>query len=1734
MKEKLRIIKASVYSIIILPVLSSCIINTYAQCTITISGTSNAATCENENYTYNATISSSGTTVPIYWSLDFGDGTPVVQDSLFGSGPWGISENHTYTSSGTYTVILTSNDPSDLGSSLIVDKSFASQTTETGDLAWDGTNLWQVSNLPIPAVIYEINPATGALISSFNAPDGGGTYSCYGLTYDGTYLWVGGSGTVPAPGSYIYKINTVGAIIGGPYLTHNQNAGCTTAGLGWEGANNLWEASEGGIGLDSAYVTNITSWNNTINGFLLPRPWQEGAAYDEIHDIFWVSSYDGADPRIFGLNPVSGVVEHSFASPGSSPHGLAFDGTCLWHSDRSADLIYRLCFPVDVPGCSDADTITVTVNPVPSVDLGTDQGACTGDIITLDAGFGDSYLWNDASTNQTLDVTSSGTYYVTVTTGGCTGSDTADVTFKTYPIVNLGTDTTLCGGDSIILDAGTGDSYLWNDASVNQTLNIASTGTYYVTVTNGFVETIFLETFPNLADPWDGTGQDNTWTVQTGEADDIKINDTGIAANPPHLYFEDCDDAWSSGWEYTSIDLSGYSSVDIEYYVKIIDNDNINEGIRSEYSPDGGISWYMMYEHVDTDIPWTLDHFDLPDIDATANFVLRFNAAGSSSGDQSYIDDVKITGTSVSSGCLGTDTINVTFSPGLTVDLGADTTVCTGVTITLDAGAGDSYIWNDASTNQTLDATATGTYYVTVTSGSCTGSDTINVTFSPGLTVDLGADTSACVGDTITLDAGAGDSYVWNDASTNQTLDVTATGTYYVTVTSGSCTGSDTINVTFSLGLTVDLGADTSACAGDTITLDAGAGDSYLWNDTSTNQALDVTATGTYYVTVTSGSCTGSDTINITISPVLSIIMNSDSTACAGDSNGTATVTVSGGTAPYTYAWSNGCSSSSCTGLTAGSYWVSITDASGCDDSASVTVFEPSALVITTTTSPSECGASNGQACVDTVTGGTPPYSYSWSNGDTTSCTDTILASGSYTITVTDFNGCNDTAVTSVSDLGAPAASITSQVNVSCFGACDGQATVTITGGSMPFSVIWSNGDNLSGIDTGSYSTTTGLCVGALMVGVIDSAGCTISDNTTITQPAQLSISVDSIQNVSCWSVSDGAVYTTTAGGTGPYSYSWTNTLQSTDDIVNVTANTYDVTATDDNGCTAINSATITEPTPLFVNVNITDASAPGACDGSFDLIVSGGTTPYSFYWDTGDTTEDISNLCAGIYSVDITDSNGCYVQGIFDIEEPGCSLAASITSQNNASCYGACDGQVTVTITNGIAPFNIVWSNGDSISGADTGSFTTTTGLCVGVVSVTITDSTGCIASYNTTISEPAQLSISISISTGINCKGDSTGMASATVSGGTSPYSYQWNDYNSQTDSSATGLPAGSYTVVIYDTNGCSGTDSITISEPPQLNITTGSQSATCGNNDGSAWVIVSGGTSPYTFLWNDPLSQTTDTAINLLPGAYTATVTDANGCQLYGSVIVGDTTLITNAGPDTSICFGNSVQLYASGGDSYNWNPDSSLNDSAISNPIGSPSTTTTYVVIISAGSCLPDTLYVTIMVNPLPIASAEDDATITQGESVQLSGSGGVDYSWSPSNGLSCTNCQNPIATPEESTTYYLAVTDAAGCTDTNSVNITVIAGEIFVPNIFSPDGDDLNDVLYVFGSGIKEMEFTIYDRWGEKVFESNAQEKGWDGTCKGKELNPAVFVYYLKITDIEGNTDTRSGNITLVR
>ncbi|MFH2141084.1 MAG: T9SS type A sorting domain-containing protein, partial [Bacteroidota bacterium] len=637
---------------------------------------------------------------------------------------------------------------------------------------------------------------------------------------------------------------------------------------------------------------------------------------------------------------------------------------------------------------------------------------------------------------------------------------------------------------------------------------------------------------------------------------------------------------------------------------------------------------------------------------------------------------------------------------------------------------------------------------------------------------------------------------------------------------------------------------------------------------------------GIYTVTVTDiNLCTAtSSAITITDPPALALSETHIDVTCNGDCDGFIDVTASGGTPLYTYNWNPpACVCEDPANICAGSYSVTVSDANGCTEVLSgIIITEPSAISIDSEASTDiNCNGDNDGTITITASGGTGILSYDIGAGAQPTGDFSNLTGGIYTVTVTDVNLC--TATSSAFTITDPAViSIDSEAStdITCNGDNDGTITITASGGT-----------GILSYDIGAGAQPTGdftdLIPGSYSVTVTDANACyVISSTFTITEPSAI-VLTETHSDVTTCGGNDGSIDLTVAGGTGGYTFEWTDSgtfYETTEDISSLVAGAYQVVVTDGNLCSEILIVSISEfGAPSIALDSQTDVLCFGNCTGDATISVSGGTSPYTYYWSNGDTGVMADSLCANIYSVTVTDDNSCIAVSSVTILEPT-ELTATHTTTNE-TCFGTCNGTATITAVGGTIPLNFDIGMGSQA----TGDFTA---LCAGFYSYTVTDVNGCEYIDSFTIL-PYILSDSIT-SSSLNCYGDCDAIATVTGYDGSGSYSYNWN--NGTTTATTANLCVGSYYVTLTDDiTGCFIVDTIIITEPSQLSLVLSSTDDNGGIGDGTATVMVSGGTPGYTFQWDDPATQTTPTATGLFNGLYTVIVTDTNGCVISDTITV-----------------------------------------------------------------------------------------------------------------------------------------------------------------------------------------------------------------------------------------------------
>jgi gliding motility-associated-like protein len=571
----------------------------------------------------------------------------------------------------------------------------------------------------------------------------------------------------------------------------------------------------------------------------------------------------------------------------------------------------------------------------------------------------------------------------------------------------------------------------------------------------------------------------------------------------------------------------------------------------------------------------------------------------------------------------------------------------------------------------------------------------------------------------LTVSGGTGPgtySYLWNNNSTTEDLNNISAGIYSITIAdANNCIANNSIFIDqpaqsmFAVTEITHVNCFGGNDGNINLTVTGGTPNyTYIWNNGQISEDISSLVAGHYEVTVKDvNSCTIIQSTQIIQPEQISPSIVISNVKCKGGNDGSIDLSVSGGVLPYSYLWNYGQNTEDINTLVAGNYLVTITDAHNCFSINGGTVSEPnSPLFLQISGNNVLCnGDSNGSSIV-LANGGTPNYTYEWSNGITLNSINNLSA-GPYSVTVTDANLCSSNTHISISEPPALVSKLTN-TDVLCYGVHDADVNLTVTGGTVPYIYQWSPGQisqDLYNVGAGVYSVT-----------VTDAHLCKSIISTTISQPDEIILSSNIIQT-SCFGYSDGAINLIVEGGVPEYNYVW-NYGFNTEDISNLNSGNYVVSVTDANQCIEIYSANVISPPKIEIDYSLNNVSCYGNTDGNVILNISGGTIPYVYNWSNGSNARDQFNLPSGPYSFTLTDAQNCFHTLEVEINEPD-SLSASVIASMSASYNGDCDGYATLGSSGGTPPYTYQWSNG--MTGA------TQTALCAGMYIINITDSKGC-----------------------------------------------------------------------------------------------------------------------------------------------------------------------------------------------------------------------------------------------------------------------------------------------------------------------------------------------------------------------------------------------------------------------
>ena len=823
--------------------------------------------------------------------------------------------------------------------------------------------------------------------------------------------------------------------------------------------------------------------------------------------------------------------------------------------------------------------------------------------------------------------------------------------------------------------------------------------------------------------------------------------------------------------------------------------------------------------------------------------------------------------------------------------------------------------------------------------------------------------------------------------------------------------------------------------------------------------------------------------------PLVTTLVKKENNLCFGESKGSIQINIAGGTAPYRYAWTGpgGYTSTNkdLTGLLSGTYEVAVTDALLCTSTLSVTITQPTEIIVTPTLTMVSCPDGKDGAISMTVSGGIPPYVYAWigPNGFRSTTRDlSNLAAGNYDLVITDGIGCKITRTFEITDpepiVLTPTISNFNGFEISCKNGSDGVIDLGIKGGNGGYKIFWEGPNGFRS----NLAKIVGLVAGTYDVTVVDSKNCISKATYTLDAPEELLITKDDVKitDVSCFDGRDGTLTVTIKkASVGPYRYELSGTsvtgfpvLESilsnnlSYSFTGLRAGSYTLRVSDANGCalSELSGLVVTQPSaPLGFTILKTDNLCYRANNGTIRITPTGGTAPYTILWSNLSQAFTQQNLAPGTYTATLTDAKGCTIAISTEIKEaPIYDLTETV---KNISCFGKKDGSIQLNIIGGKAPLKIEWAHGPQEP--------TLNNLDKGVYSVVITDAGGCKIERQFVINEPQPLDLSATVTDALDCVDPNSGSINITPFGGTPPYTYNWSNGSKTQNLSA--ISPGSYSLELLDKNGCRILKQFTVIRPIPLEVNVAQTTERVCNPRGlksNFKVTVKGGIAPYTVTWNRGTATNAGLVMDTQEvGVFIVTVTDARGC----------------------------IQ--------------------------------TKRMEVIETDPLIPEFDY----------KSASYDLTFEnlvnfEVQFKNLSVGKYKEASWDFGDGGSSLD-KDPKKKYAKAGTYIvqLKLKDLDGCVVTYSKEIVITDYYLQFPNVFTPNDDSVNDFFYPKFIFIQDIHVTIINKWGELVYESKDLDAlGWDGLHNGERAPIGNYVCRVRHTTLDGRKIDQSAVFYLGR
>ena len=1444
-------------------------------------------------------------------------------------------------------------------------------------------------------------------------------------------------------------------------------------------------------------------------------------------------------------------------------------------------------------GCTGpAETFDITVTPLPAVNQPANITVCASAPVTVNftGTTGASFSWTNnniaiglgASGNGNISFNAAAvlvqqvaTITVTPEAGLCPGTPrTFTITVNPAPTVNDPPNITVCANQAVMVNftGSPAATFTWTNNNIAIGLGASGSGNVNFTAANvGASQTGTITVTPG-GGTCPGIPQTFTITVQPRPVLQATADQVFCNADTAQIIFTSAPAGAIFNWTNsdTTIGLPAIGSGPLNFVAaSLTDTATATIIVTPSFGSCPGIpdTFTIMVMPVQT-----ID--SLPDVQVCGGDSVQVNFTGTASsfawtnsnpaiglpasgtGDMNFMSAIVLTNQSATiivtpfaGTCTGIpDTFTINVQAGANVNQPADVLVCGGtpVDVQFSGTPGATYTWTNSNPAIGLGASGTGdisfnsaavtmqetgTITVTPNTGTCPGTPkTFTITVITAPTVTNPGNISTCGNEQVMVNfSGSATTYTWTNDNTAIGLPASGSGdlnftaanvfsvqTAQITVTpqAGTCSGAPAVfTITVNLPPGASIGGLPTVCAGDSATLTANGGSSYVWESGEMTPSITVApdSTTTYTVTVSNpGGCTNEASFVVTvidsIAPTTVLL-----TSCNPADTGVVVQVLSG---PF------GCDSVvttitsllpsdsinltqfTCNPNNAGVFTQALSNQFGCDSTVVTTIiFDPAAIDTTqltaTTCSPAQAGTvqvllSGTDGCdslVITTTTLLPSDSI-----NLTQFTCNPSNAGIFTQMLVNQFGCDSTVITTI--LFDPALLDTTLLTATtCNASQAGTVQVLLTGADGCDSIVITTTTLLP---SNSINLTQFTCnpgnAGTFTQALTNQFGCDSTVVTTIIfDPA--SIDTTLLTATTCNPAQAGTVQVLLTGVDGCDSLVITTTTLLPGSTISLTqttcqannAGTFTQMLLNQFGCDSIVITTITFDPALLDTTLLTAVTCDPTQAGTVQSMLTGVDGCDSLVVTTttllpGDVTNLMQSTCdptqAGTFTQNLFNQAGCDSTVITTVvyDAAFCAIVGNLSAQST-TCFKSSDGSVTLTISNGQAPFQYNWTDGSGQTGSGQIAGLNTplqiNGLASGNFSISITQaSTGSGLVLTASIPTPAPiLAAANAVLTfngfAVSCPGSADGSANASGAGGTPPYQYSWS--SGASSATASGLAEGNYTVTVTDQNGCVDSTNVALSAPLPLDFTVDVATPDCGDTQTPATITASGGVGPYSIV--------------------------VNGNPLTGNVVA----------------FGSGQQV----------------------------------VEVTDNNGCAADSTF-TLVIQSLPLISLPADTSIHLGESLSITAVTDLNVwqsiSWQPAADTSCLNCLEQTWSPQQSALYTVQIVDTSGCAAKASIRVTVLKDlDVFIPNVFSPDGDGINDLFEISsGPSIRTLEeVRVFDRWGTLVYLWEEpvpadQWPGWDGSVGGKKVQVGVYVFYLKVRLVNGETSYLDGDLTIIR